>query len=239
VARDGRDGVLVMRDVGEFLFPDRDEPIEMEAHATLLDHLAVLHAACWGWRDAIGLLGLAHRYLAFLPSLAEFESQRDDDSPLPGIIGGGWQRFWSRSGESVDIVRALLDDPTPLVRGLASTPTTLLHGDTKIANLGCGPDGGTIMLDWALAGSGPPCADLAHYLSLNRARLPEPKADVIERYRGALERHGVDTSPWWDAQLALSLLGSMLQMAWEKALGDDDEFAWWDTTAAGAARHLS
>jgi Phosphotransferase enzyme family len=166
------------------------------------------------------------------------ESQRGGDSPLPAIIGAGWQRFWSRGGQSVDLVRALLEDPTPLVRRIGATPATLLHGDVKIANLGCGPDGRTIMLDWAPADPGPPWADLAWYLSLNSARLPESKAAVIDRYRGALERHGIDTSPWWDSQLALSLLGSVLQMGWEKALGDDDEFAWWDGHAAEAARHL-
>ena len=40
-------------------------------------------------------------------------------------------------------------------------------------------------------------------------------------------------------QLALCLLGAVLQMGWEKALGDDDELAWWDERAADAIERSS
>ena len=134
----------------------------------------------------------------------------------------------------------MLEDPTPLVRALGEGPTTLVHGDVKSANLGFAADGRTIMLDWAFAGSGPACADLAWHLSLNCARLPEAKEVVIERHRAALERCGIDTEPWWDRHLALCLLGGVLQMGWEKALGNDDELEWWDRRAAEAVTgHLT
>ena len=53
------------------------------------------------------------------------------------------------------------------------TPRTFLHGDWKLGNLGSRPDGRTVLVDWSLPGSGPPAAELAHYLALNVARFPD------------------------------------------------------------------
>ncbi|MEO6144789.1 MAG: putative immunity protein [Dermatophilaceae bacterium] len=65
------------------------------------------------------------------------------------------------------------------------------------------------------------------------------KEAAIDTYRVALERRGVDTAPWWDAQLALCLLGALVQFGWEKALGGyDDELAWWESKAVEGARLL-
>ncbi len=70
----------------------------------------------------------------------------------------------------------------------------------------------------------------------NRARLPESKEATISALREALERHGVDTAPWWERQLRLSLLGTLVQFGWEKALGDEAELGWWcDRATEGAA----
>jgi hypothetical protein len=51
----------------------------------------------------------------------------------------------------------------------------------------------------------------------------------IDAYRAALERHGIDTGPWFARQLGLCLIGALVQFGWEKALsGYDDELAWWE-----------
>jgi hypothetical protein len=125
-----------------------------------------------------------------------------------------------------------------LADAVAATPTTFLHGDWKMGNLGSHPDGRTIVLDCAYPGEGPACHDLAWYLSVNRARLPESKEDAIARFRRALEPHGVTTDGWWDRQLGLCLLGSVVQFGWEKALGDDVELGWWLDRAREGARWL-
>lgn len=50
---------------------------------------------------------------------------------------------------------------------------------------------------------------------------------------------GVGTEPWWDRQLALCLLGALVQFGWEKALGGyDEELAWWEGKAVAAAHLL-
>ena len=88
-------------------------------------------------------------------------------------------------------------------------------------------------------GRGAAVSDLAWYLAINCRRLPQSKEAAIEAYRDALERYGVDTAPWWDRQLALCLLGALVQFGWEKALGGyDEELAWWESKAVTAARLL-
>ena len=74
----------------------------------------------------------------------------------------------------------MLTDP------LSVTPTTFLHGDWKMGNLGSHSDGRTILLAWAVPGAGPPCWELCWYLGRNRERLPESKEATTGRFR-ALE----------------------------------------------------
>ena len=89
-------------------------------------------------------------------------------------------------------------------------------------------------------GRGAALSDLAWYLAINCRRLPEPKEDSILAYRTALEQCGISTEPWWDRQLALCLLGALVQFGWEKALGGyDEELAWWERQAVRAAPLLA
>ena len=77
-------------------------------------------------------------------------------------------------------------------------------------------------------------------LAINCRRLPWSKEESIAAYRGALESRGVQTGSWFDRQLALCLLGALVQFGWEKALGGyDEELAWWETQAVRAESLLS
>jgi thiamine kinase-like enzyme len=155
------------------------------------------------------------------------------------VADEGWRRLPDVAPELARLVRPLHEDPGPLVDALATTPRTFLHGDWKMGNLGWHPDGRTILLDWAYPGAGPACWDLMWYLALNRARLPRSKEQSIERYRAALEAHGVDTTAWWDRQLGLAFLAIMVVFGWEKAVGDADEMSWWQDRAVDGARWLT
>jgi hypothetical protein len=124
-------------------------------------------------------------------------------------------------------------------RRCGATPSTFLHGDWKMGNLGSHPDGRTILIDCAYPGEGPACHELGWYLAVNRARLPESKEDTIHRFRRGLADHGVDTGgDWWERQLELCLLGTAVQLGWEKGLGDDDELGWWTDRVREGARRL-
>jgi len=114
-----------------------------------------------------------------------------------------------------------------------------VHSNWKLDNLGTDDTGLTILLDWEQPGCGAPLSDLAWYLAINCRRLPQSKEASIAAYRDALEAAGIDTAPWWDRQLALCLLGALVQFGWEKALGGyDEELAWWETHARRAAALL-
>lgn len=233
-----REGALLMRDVGRWLVPEGDDPLPLEVHLRFLDHMAGLHAAFWGWTDTIGLTPLANRYLELTPHVEAVERDLGSDHPIPPLIGEGWRRLAERAPAAAAVVLPLLEDPGPLLAALEATPQTFLHGDWKAGNLGCGPDGRTILLDWAVPGAGPACSDLAWYLAINRRRLPHPKEDAIAAYRAALVRHRVAVDGWWERQLPLALLAAVVQLGWEKALGDDEELRWWEQRAVEGARLL-
>ena len=241
-ARTGTGGAVLMRDVGPALVPEGDEPLPLAQHLRFLDHLAAFHAACWGWRDTVGLLPFENRYALFGPHALACEEALGYPQPVPKIAAEGWQRLGVVSPAFAAALAPLRDAPYPVTEALLTTPQTFLHGDWKLGNLGTDADGRTVLVDWSMCGSGAPLVELAHYLALNTARLPvgHTKDDAIAAYRASLEARGVDTEGWWDRQLGLALLGHVLLLGWEKAFDETGaERAWWEERALAAIRdHL-
>lgn len=239
LGRDGLGGALLMRDVGAAMVPAGDDPLPVDHHLQLLDDMAALAAALWGWSDGTGLLPAANRWLAFNDAGIAAEEARGFPDPVPRIARDGWARFDERAPRAArTAVQDLRRDTGPLVAAAATTPQTFLHGDWKLGNLGIGADGRTVLLDWTYCGLGPACFDLGWYLALNAARLPHAKEEAIAAFRVFLEHHGVATAPWWDRQLGLCLLGTAVLFGWEKAFGSDEEFGWWCDRAVEGARLL-
>lgn len=236
---DGEVGVILLRDVADQLLPP-GQPLTAHQHARFLDHMAAMHAAFWGWHDDIGLTPLSTRYLMFSPAVARAEAARGSMAVVPKVMGEGWAILPEVAPRLADVLEPLLADPAPLVAALQSVPHTLVHGDWKAANLGTHPDGRTVLLDFGeVPGEASPIADLSWYLALNADLLPETKDEAIATYRAALERRGISTGDWWDAAVALELLGAMVQFGWEKALGGaGPELAWWEARAVDGARWL-
>lgn len=235
----GQGAVILMCDVSSQLVPAGDSTLPLRQHRTFLEHMAALHATFWGFEDTVGLLPLSTRYLLLSPWVADTEVALGGTHPVPtSLMPRGWRRLAASAPDANAVVTELLAGPDVLVDALTTTPQTLVHGDWKAGNLGTGPDGRTILLDWATPGAAPACTDVAHYLALNSARLPEPKEAAIDAYRRSLERRGVTTSPWWHRQLDLCLLGAFLMFGWEKALGDRDELGWWEQRVLAATRWL-
>ena len=227
---------MVMRDVGEHLVPEGDAVVPLSQHANFIAHMAELGATFWGWPGDPRLSTMEERVRIFAPDNIAAELEVDD---IPGPIAAadvGWRALTETSPFLSRMATTLHARPELVTRPLADTPTTFLQGDWKMGNLGSHPDGRTILLDWAYPGAGPACWDLCWYLALNRARLPESKEATIERFRAALDDCGVATHGWFDVQLDLCIIASMATFAWEKALGDADELAWWERRVAGATR---
>ncbi len=239
--RNGWGAALLMRDVSADLLPPGNEPIPPDQHVAFLDHVAGFCAATWNWCDdpvsGPGLLPYAARWAWFGTWALEAERALGWPERVPQIAEDGWRRFDERVPAAVSrLIGQLRRDASPLAEALRRTPSCFLHGDVKASNAGRAADGRTVLIDWAYVGEGPACHELAWHLALDRARLPASKEATGDAFRAALERHGVDTGGWWDRQLALCLLGAVVQFGWEKGLGDDDELAWWCRAAeAGAA----
>jgi hypothetical protein len=229
-ALDGRRAAILMRDVGPWLVPEGDAPVAAADHVDFIETIAALHAAFWGWEDDIGLAPLANRFFMFSPWMVECEEARGFPEPVPPLSRDGWLRLAEVAPAMSAVLEPLRADPTPLAAALEATPLTFCHGDVKMGNLGRGPDGRTIMIDWSVPGRSAGCLEVAHYLALNRARIPAAFApeDTIAVYRAALERHGIETALWWERQLALALLGIMVLLGWEKALGPSADLPWWE-----------
>jgi thiamine kinase-like enzyme len=239
LGRNGWGAALLMRDLGSALVAAGDEPLPLEQHLGYLDTMAALAARTWNWTDDVGLVPFANRWTWFAECTLSYEQHLGWPDPVPRIAHDGWQQFATRAPRDVrDVVDALRRDAQPLVSAVATTPFSFVHGDWKLGNVGTATDGRTVLIDWSYPGSAPVCYELGWYLAINRARLPHSKEDAIAELRAALERHGVDTDEWWDRQLSVYLLGTLVQFGWEKALGGDDELGWWCDRAREAAKFV-
>jgi hypothetical protein len=226
---------MLMRDISDHLVPEGDTVVPLQQHAAFIDHLAQLSAAFWGFTDDTGKLATMRERLRFFHPDLVAEELRLDVRPGPVVAAeAGWRDLPNRSPLLAEVARAVHADPSIIADPLATTPVTFLHGDWKMGNLGSHPNGRTILLDWAYPGSGAACWELCWYLALNSARLPESKEATIERFRGGLRRHGIDTEGWFDVQLDLTLIAIMVAFGWEKALGDEGELRWWEAAVSGA-----
>jgi Phosphotransferase enzyme family len=231
---------VLMRDVSSWLVPATDEPIPLGQHRTFLQHMAALHAAYWDCGNECDVVPAMHRYLELSPWLAEAEADLGSGHLVPQLVGKGWPLLAEIAPAAAAIVTPLARDPSPLVTALAHTPQTFVHSNWKLDNLGTDDQGRTVLLDWEQPGRGAALSDLAWYLAINCRRLPEGKEASIAGYREALEACGIETASWWDRQLALCLLGALVQFGWEKALGGyDEELVWWEARALRAAPLLT
>jgi Phosphotransferase enzyme family len=232
--------IVLMHDVSRWLVPVTDDPIPLGQHQRFLAHMAALHAAFWDCGPEVDVVPSMHRYLELSPWMAEAEASVGSEHLVPQLVAKGWPLLADIAPDAAAVASPLALDPGPLVEALATTPQTFVHSNWKLDNLGTDDAGRTVLLDWEQPGRGAALSDLAWYLAINCRRLPQSKEESITSYRAALEGCGIDSEPWWERQLALSLLGALVQFGWEKALGGyDEELAWWETQAIRAQPLLS
>lgn len=254
-ARDGEGWAILMHDVSEVLLPEA--PFDVPTNDLLLEALAALHAAFWEQTNVIapvaGFCTPWRYYTSLSEPVARRETRHSDD--FPAAVVRGWELVSHVVDPGVaQTTRRLACDPSPLCRALDRYPQTLAHRDLNRGNVGVlpGPTRQVVLLDWQFAGPAPPGADLAGYLSEFAALLPISKEATIQRYRRTLEQQlgcNVDEG-WWHPQLALSLLGEWLRLAWAYALHVSEEqdagrrawwlaeLAWWSEQFRGGLQYL-
>lgn len=239
LGRSGLGAAILMRDLHAEMVPPGDDVVPLQQHLAYIDDMAALSAHTLGWRDEVGLVPLANRWTWFNHASLQVEEGRGWPDPVPKIASDGWIRFAERAPADVaDAVDGLRHDPSPLVTAAQRTPQSFVHGDWKLGNVGTATDGRTVLIDWTYPGESPCAYELAWYLALNRARMPQTKEDAIDRFRSSLVLHGADTGGWFDQQLSLCLLAALVVFGWEKGLGPDDELSWWCEQAREGATLL-
>jgi hypothetical protein len=200
--------VVVMRDVSTELVSG--EAVSPETSRRLLAGLAALHA--FGRSETPQpLCPIGARYRMFAPRV-HATCDQPGAHPARDLILAGWSLFAERvPADVVAAVFAVHDDASALTDRLAQYPTTLLHGDAKLANLGLGP-AGLIAVDWGdLTGFGPAEVDVAWYALMNEARLGVAADETFAEYQ-AVARHRLHP----DA-VDLACIGSLAQMGFKLA----------------------
>jgi aminoglycoside phosphotransferase (APT) family kinase protein len=152
---------------------------------------------------------MLYRFLS--PAIAVAEA--GSPNPLPGLIGRGWERFAEAVPADVAAAIATIHrDPDRFATAFAGSPSTLVHGDFRFANLGLREDR-VVVIDWGSSCvAGPAALDLAWYLIVGATRIDATRDDVIDDFI-ALE------GPRHDPRaLGLALVGAFAQLGWNKAL---------------------
>ena len=142
----------------------------------------------------------------------------------------GWEAFDRIAPRSArDLVERLSADSTSLVAALEGLPSTGLHGDLKLANVGLLPDGRVALIDWQLMCRAPVAVELGWLLVSNSGELAEGPEAVLERYLAAVRARLSAARPSgseplidpildWEAQVDLTWIVGLLLRGWRKAL---------------------
>jgi hypothetical protein len=244
VARDGDGVALLMPDLAEILI-SWEQPIDTPTLDRVLDALATLHREPWHRQvpGAFPWTDRARRLL--LLTRAAATAYEAEGLPFGARFLAGWDAFDRLARPPTrDLIRGLSDDPAPLLRALDRLPSTGLHGDLKLGNVGLAPDGGVPVIDWQMTMVAPVAVELGWFLVANVSGLPLPPDEVLERYRAAASLPDDET---WAAQWDLAVLVGLLLRGWRKGLDAEAgvvqpngmaaawDLAWWGSNAVGAA----
>jgi hypothetical protein len=239
------DGVgILMPDLGGVLF-DWDEPITVSELDGVLGGLAALHAYPWSASGKLddGLWCPLRERITLIcrASLERVGPARDavGDRILPG-----WDAFDRRASTTTrELINSLGEDPQPLLDALARLPSTLIHGDLKLANVGIEPDGTIDLVDWQMVMLAPVAVELGWFLVSNVNSLPLPPAEVLDRYWRVSGSDG-------ERQNDLAILVGLLLRGWRKGYDAEagvtlasrvsavDDLAWWCDRAVEAAERI-
>jgi hypothetical protein len=275
-ARDQEEFAILMPDLSGALF-DWSTPVSIEQLEEVLAALAALHADGWGadpgwtpphrggmlfdpaFEDGGPWCPLLERIS--LISRASLERPGPAREAVAERLLPGWDAF-DRIAETGarDLVAMLADDPGPLLDALAAQPSTLIHGDLKLANVGIASDGAVEIVDWQMVSLAPIAVELGWFLVSNVSSLPLPPDEILAHYGQCLEAVGIDRSNegwppdpavWLDQDaIDAAMLVGLLLRGWRKGYDAEagvtlasgvsaaDDLAWWCERAVEAADRI-
>jgi hypothetical protein len=245
VGIEGEEFGILMPDLSGVLF-DWDAPISAGELDRVLAGLSALHAYPWS-------KALARRVSNWCPlrervtliCRASLERPGAARDAVGERILPGWDAFDRHApSEARRLIDSLGEDPRPLIDALAMLPSTLIHGDLKLANAGIEPGGSIDLVDWQMVSVAPVAVELGWFLVSNVASLPLDPDAVLERYRAKAEIAD------WERQVDAAILVGLLLRGWRKGADAEagvvhasgvaaaDDLAWWCERSLEAARRL-
>jgi hypothetical protein len=245
---------ILMPDLTGILF-DWDAPISVEELDKVLSGLASLHAYPWTTLGELdGGMWCPLRERLTLICRASLERPGPARDAVGGRILPGWDAFDRHAPAAArDLINSLGEQPQPLLDALAELPSTLIHGDLKLANVGIEPGGTIDLVDWQMVTVAPIAVELGWFLVSNVASLPLEPDDVLTRYHAATVNQGVageHTVAGWQAQTDAAILVGLLLRGWRKGADAEagltlasgvsaaDDLAWWCDRALEAAGRI-
>ena len=235
------ESAVLMPDLTGVLF-DWNAVIGHDQLEAVLRALVALHGH--GWNDELRV-GTTHwapwrerLTLICRPSLERPNAPQQAvvERLLPGW--DAWDRHATAGAKSV--IADLANEPQPLLDALALEPSTLLHGDLKLANVGIAADGAIDIVDWQMVMVAPVAIELGWFLVSNVNALPIAPDRVLERYWALRSRDGAREND-------LAILVGLLLRGWRKGYDAEagltlasgvtavDDLAWWCDRAVEAA----
>jgi hypothetical protein len=250
----GDDFGILMPDLTGVLF-DWDAPISVDALDQVLGGLASLHAVPWTVSGELdGGMWCPLRERVTLICRASLERSGPARDAVADRILPGWDAFDLQAAPAArDLINSLGEQPQPLLDALSTMPSTLIHGDLKLANVGVERDGAIDLVDWQMVTVAPVAVELGWFMVSNVASLPFPPDDVLTRYHAAMVNQGLageQTVAAWRAQTDAAILVGLLLRGWRKGADADagltlasgvsaaDDLAWWCEQAIDAAGRL-
>jgi hypothetical protein len=257
---DGDEFGILMPNLTGVLF-DWDAPISVAELDRVLSGLAKFHGYPWSVPDVLepGPWCPIPERLTLI-CRASLERPGPARDAVGGRILPGWDAFDRRAPFEIgQLIHSLGEDPSPLVTALATMPSTLIHGDLKLANVGIASDGSINLVDWQMVSVAPVAVELGWFLVSNVASLPLPPDQILERYASKLEYSIADAEAdrrWvggaglhQDGVDAAILVGLLLR-GWRKGADAEagltlasgvsaaEDLAWWCGRALEAAGRI-
>jgi hypothetical protein len=201
---DGEAWWVVMRDVSGSLLPD-------EGRLTREEHRRMLAAANGMWEEfwdepVPHLCTLRDCLQLFSPVISEAE--REGVDLLPKQYEVFWEAFAEAADRDVaDAVRALVEDPGPLVTALDACGSTLVHADIRDEQIGLEGDR-LVLLDWGRATQAHPVLDFFWSLCHNGWRIDADHDELVEDFRRA---RGDDDDPY---AVELGVIAGLVLYGW-------------------------
>lgn len=245
---DGDIAALLMPDLTGTLLP-WEEVVDRPSLGRVLEAMVALHRTDVPDRIRVEGPWCPLRERLLLLSRPAAEVYRAEDNLVGERFLAGWDAFARLADPAaVDLIDRLSTDPTGLIDALGRLPTTLIHGDLKLGNVGPAADGRVAIVDWQMVAIAPVAVELGWFLVSNVASLSIGPEAVLAAYRSAALAAGDGTNDeTWRTQVDLAWLVGLVLRGWRKGLDAaasavhptgltaEDDLASWSAGALAAA----